>query len=67
MSKSIFITGITSGIGLASAVKLHGEGHRVTGLIRDIPKGEKLKTGGQLPEEVELIECDLADLSSVSK
>ncbi len=67
MSTKTLITGATSGIGIHTAVKLAEAGHDVTGLVRDIDKGRKLQKEGELPEGMDFIECDLADLKSVRK
>jgi len=67
MSTKTLITGATSGIGIHTAVKLAEAGHEVTGLVRDTDKGKKLQKEGELPEGMDFIECDLADLKSVRK
>lgn len=66
MTKVAIITGITGQDGAYLAQLLHGKGYRVIGLIRSYShinfKGlEYLK----LKDKVELLECDLADLSQV--
>lgn len=67
MTKIVLITGITSGIGLETANALVDKEYRVTGLVRDVEKGEKLLSSGDLAEGIPLIECDLANLKSVEK
>ena len=66
MTKVAIITGITGQDGAYLAQLLHSKGYRVIGLIRSYShinfKGlEYLK----LKDKVELLECDLADLSQV--
>ena len=67
MSTKTLITGVTSGIGIHTAAELVKAGHEVTGLVRDTDKAKKLQKEGELPEGMDFIECDLADLKSVRK
>lgn len=66
--KTTVITGATSGIGRETALALAGQGHALYLLVRNTPKGERLKqeiadkTGNK---EVFVVRCDLADLQSV--
>lgn len=66
MTKTVIITGITSGLGLQSAQKLQKAGYEVIGLVRSPQKAAQLKEKGELPRDIKIIECDLADLSSVA-
>ncbi|MGF7038758.1 SDR family oxidoreductase [Mucilaginibacter lappiensis] len=66
--KTTIITGATSGIGQETAISLARQGHALYLLVRNTPKGERLKqeiadkTGNK---EVFVVRCDLADLQSV--
>lgn len=66
--KTTVITGATSGIGKETARALAKSGHAVYMLVRDVKKGEAVRTeimteGKNL--ELYVIPCDLADLQSV--
>lgn len=63
------ITGPTSGIGRATALELSKKVDRIVLLVRNLNKGEVLKNEieQQSPVQVDLIHCDLGDLSSIKK
>lgn len=63
--KTVAITGSTSGIGLAGARQLDALGYRQIWLVRDTQKAEKILEAQPFRNPVEIIPCDLADLSSV--
>lgn len=66
----VVITGATSGIGRAAALELARRGAALTIVCRNRAKGEATlgEIGQAVPGAVaELIECDLADLTSVRK
>jgi NAD(P)-dependent dehydrogenase (short-subunit alcohol dehydrogenase family) len=66
--KTTVITGATSGIGKETALALAKKDHALYLLVRNTPKGEKLKeeimaqTGNK---SIFVVKCDLADLQSV--
>lgn len=67
-SKRILVTGANSGIGLALARRLAGEGHEVFMLCRSMERGQNavdeiLKE--QPRASLRLIQCDLASLQSI--
>lgn len=62
------ITGTSSGIGLATAVRLAGDGHRVLATMRDTGRaGDLLETAGAAGVEVEVVELDVDDDASVAR
>ncbi|MBB6130423.1 SDR family oxidoreductase [Mucilaginibacter lappiensis] len=66
--KTTVITGATSGIGQETALALAAQGHALYLLVRNIPKGERLKNqiiGKTGNKEIYVLRCDLADLQSV--
>jgi NAD(P)-dependent dehydrogenase (short-subunit alcohol dehydrogenase family) len=66
--KTTIITGATSGIGQETALALAEQGHALYLLVRNIPKGERLKKeiiGKTGNREIHVLRCDLADLQSV--
>ncbi|MEZ2334520.1 SDR family oxidoreductase [Mucilaginibacter sp. RCC_168] len=66
--KTTIITGATSGIGQETALALAAQGHALYLLVRNIPKGERLKKqiiGKTGNKEIYILRCDLADLQSV--
>ncbi|MBK6267120.1 SDR family oxidoreductase [Marivirga sp. S37H4] len=65
--KKIAITGATSGIGLETAKALLEKGNHLIFLIRDIKKGKQMLASMPNAENVQIISCDLAELSSVKK
>lgn len=65
--KNILITGTTSGVGLATARALLGQGHRLVMLVRNTQKAAELFPAETATAQVTLISCDLADLDSVRK
>jgi len=62
--KRVFVTGVSSGIGLATAQALAGRGAEVTGAVRD-PVAARNAAAGIDPDHLELIELDLGSLASV--
>lgn len=66
--KRIFITGVSSGIGLETARAVLAHGATVTGTARDVRKGaDVLQAAAQAGGgAVELLTMDLADLTSVA-
>lgn len=64
---NIAITGATSGIGWETAKVLINKGHNLYFLIRDIDKAKALLSDAGIQDKVSLIQCDLAELSSVKK
>lgn len=60
MSKTILITGASSGIGKATARALTKEGHKVYGAARQLDKMQDLKEAG-----IEVIALDVSDDSSI--
>ncbi|WP_026859866.1 SDR family NAD(P)-dependent oxidoreductase [Jeotgalicoccus psychrophilus] len=70
MSENILaITGPTSGIGRATAMSLAEQFDRIVLLVRNLHKGEALKNDIEKKSavHVDLIQCDLSDLSSIKK
>ena len=68
MTKTILITGCSSGIGLASAVLLAKEGNKVYATMRNLESKNKLAE--KLSEEnakAEILQMDVTDESSVQK
>ena len=66
--KTTIITGATSGIGQETAFELAAQGHALYLLVRNTPKGERLKNqiiGKTGNKEIYVVRCDLADLQSV--
>jgi NAD(P)-dependent dehydrogenase (short-subunit alcohol dehydrogenase family) len=66
--KTTIITGATSGIGQETAFELAAQGHALYLLVRNTPKGERLKNqiiGKTGNKEIHVVRCDLADLQSV--
>jgi NAD(P)-dependent dehydrogenase (short-subunit alcohol dehydrogenase family) len=66
-TKTIAITGATSGIGLASSEALLEKGNQLIFLVRNVEKAENVISDWDKKENVSIIECDLADLKSVKK
>jgi NAD(P)-dependent dehydrogenase (short-subunit alcohol dehydrogenase family) len=66
-TKTIAITGATSGIGLATSEALLEKGHQLIFLVRNVEKAQEVISGWDKKENVSIIECDLADLRSVKK
>ena len=63
----IWITGASSGIGHACALKLAGAGHKVWAAARSTDKIKSLAAqAGHLPGEIQAHECDVTDATSVS-
>ncbi|KAG7452331.1 short-chain alcohol dehydrogenase [Guyanagaster necrorhizus] len=62
--KTIFITGTSSGIGLATAKLFHAKGWNVVGTLRDTSQENPLKSLD--PSRVLLVQMDVADPSSIS-
>ena len=56
--KKVLITGASSGIGLATANKLIGQGYAVTGLARDFSKAPKI--------DMQTVELDLSKLDELA-
>jgi NAD(P)-dependent dehydrogenase (short-subunit alcohol dehydrogenase family) len=67
MAPTTVITGTTHGIGRVTAVELGRAGHRLVMLCRDVSLAESVahEIRSQSAAAVEVIRCDLADLSSV--
>lgn len=67
--KRVFITGVSSGIGLVTAIAMAARGAHVIGTARDIQKNrERLaQAGGSSGGSIEVVPMDLADLASVRK
>lgn len=67
--RRVFITGVSSGIGLVTALAMAARGAHVIGTARDIEKNrEQLAQAGQgSGGAVEVVYMDLADLASVRK
>jgi NAD(P)-dependent dehydrogenase (short-subunit alcohol dehydrogenase family) len=66
--KTTIITGATSGIGEETALALAAQGHALYLLVRNTPKGERLKqkiAEKTSNKEVFVVRCDLADLQSI--
>lgn len=59
-SKVVFVTGVSSGIGRATAAQFAKLGHSVFGSVRDIKKAEAISG-------VELVEMDVRDDASVKR
>ena len=69
-SKHIFMTGATSGLGKAAALRMAADGALIIAASRNSEKGEALLADyrTQFPEgkgRIELIECDLDSFSSI--
>ena len=66
-SLRIWITGASSGIGQACALKLAGAGHQVWAAARSTDKLQSLAAqAADLPGDIEVHECDVTDPASVS-
>ncbi len=63
--KTIFITGISSGIGKAAAAAFLKRGDCVIGTVRDENSVLELKT--QYPEKLRLVKIDLKNISAISE
>ncbi len=63
--KTIFITGISSGIGKAAAAAFLKRGDCVIGTVRDENSVSELKT--QYPEKLLLVKIDLKNITSISE
>ncbi len=67
--RTVVITGATSGIGRAAALRLAREGTRVLALVRDPVRGERLRedTAAHVEdlERLQVVPCDLASFESV--
>ncbi|USP81118.1 short chain dehydrogenase [Curvularia clavata] len=63
--KVAFITGVSSGIGISTALALKATGMRVIGLVRDLPKATSALQHDLEPGHLELLELDLNSLASV--
>ncbi|KAK0246286.1 short-chain alcohol dehydrogenase [Armillaria nabsnona] len=63
MSKTIFITGTSSGIGLATAKLFYTKGWNVVGTLRDTSQENPLKSLD--PSRMLLVQMDVADPSSI--
>lgn len=61
--KTVFISGISSGIGRAAAIKFLESGYRIKGCGRSA----KEKIQPALPDQIEYIECDISNPSQISK
>lgn len=59
-SKVVLVTGVSSGIGRASAIQFAGRGCKVFGSVRDITKSEAIAG-------VEFVEMDVRDAASVTR
>jgi retinol dehydrogenase 12 len=69
-SKTVIITGSTSGIGTKTAVELARMGANLVLPVRNISKGQDLRKEiieKTQNDRVEIMECDLASLSSIRK
>jgi NAD(P)-dependent dehydrogenase (short-subunit alcohol dehydrogenase family) len=66
-TKTIAITGATSGIGLATSEELLKKGHHLIFLVRNTEKAQQLIAKWDEKANVNIIKCDLADLKSVRK
>ncbi|WKV13246.1 SDR family oxidoreductase [Marivirga harenae] len=66
-TKTIAITGATSGIGLATSEELLKKGNRLIFLVRNTEKAEDVIADWDNKENIIIIKCDLADLKSVRK
>jgi NAD(P)-dependent dehydrogenase (short-subunit alcohol dehydrogenase family) len=65
MSKTVVITGVTSGIGKATAERLIQAGHRVIGLARSKEKLDVL--AAEHPDKLIPFVCDVRDLAAVKE
>ena len=65
MTKTIAITGGTSGLGLATVNALASQGWRVVLLARSMSKMSEIKAAHP-KAEIDFIRCDLSDLTSVA-
>ena len=66
-TKTIAITGATSGIGLATSEALLEKGYHLVFLVRNTKKAHEVISNWNKKENVSIIECDLADLKSVKQ
>ncbi|WP_296620655.1 SDR family oxidoreductase [Marivirga sp.] len=66
-TKTIAITGATSGIGLATSEALLEKGYYLIFLVRNVEKAQTVIVNLGKKENVSIIKCDLADLKSVRK
>jgi len=66
-TKTIAITGATSGIGLATSEVLLEKGHHLIFLVRNVQKAKDVISAWEKKENVNIIHCDLADLESPRK
>jgi NAD(P)-dependent dehydrogenase (short-subunit alcohol dehydrogenase family) len=61
--KTVLVTGITSGIGRATAIRLERDGYRVLAGVRSAESAEGFSAGGE--SEIKPIELDVTDAASV--
>ncbi len=70
LSKTILITGATSGIGTETVLELAKQGHAIYMLVRNATKGDELKNliiAQTKNNKIFVVECDLTNLASVSR
>jgi NAD(P)-dependent dehydrogenase (short-subunit alcohol dehydrogenase family) len=63
--QNILVTGTSSGIGEATALRLAGSGMRVFAAVRDLADGEALRAKGTGPGSIHPIVMDLRDDASI--
>ena len=63
--RTVVVTGVSRGLGLAIAIRTAGDGYKVIGISRDKSEGYQ-KLMSRLPEQVEFQPLDLCDIDRIA-